>query len=112
MKSFSGPKPFQLYRLYQAAKIIGTMTNPMNSTSAGPSGAGCGRGGGGRTGCFRDIRLGRPLASPRAGSALGARHQWPELLLTELMMVELVPVPAKKPAIALSSAWPGSVGKA
>jgi hypothetical protein len=41
----------------------------------------------------------------RAGTgALGARHQWPEPLLTELMMVELLPWPAKKPASALSSA--------
>src|SRR5579872_5268667 len=37
MKSFSGPKPLQLYRLYQAAKIIGTITNPTNKTVGGTS---------------------------------------------------------------------------
>jgi len=60
--------------------------------------------GGGRAG-------GCPLPPGRFGG-LGARHQWPELLLTELMMVELPPLPAKKSASALSSAWPWSVGKA
>jgi hypothetical protein len=37
MKSFSGPKPLQLYRLYQTAKIIGTITNPRNKTIGGTS---------------------------------------------------------------------------